>query len=162
MNGKAKMKTGRKIVRIGVSILLAASCWYLLPYFFGLGVQAVLSGNKVWSAKLVAGLLNTLFRWALLMPVLNFVCGGGKQTDADDETLPTVTKKSFLSYIPVCVSAVVLLISAVLLFPRTASPTDRLKDEYYTRTNMACYNLLGGNIITAVNDYSDIQREFEV
>lgn len=27
---------------------------------------------------------------------------------------------------------------------------------------MACYNLLDGNIITAVNDYDDIQRELEV
>ena len=162
MNGKAKMKIGREIVRIGVTVLLALACWYLLPYFFGLGVQAVFSGNKVWSAKLVAGLLNTIFRWALLMPVLKYVCGENAQTEADEETLQAENKKSFLPYIPTCISAAVLLISAVLLFPMTASPADRLKDEYYTRTNMACYNLLGGNIITAVNDYSDIQRELEV
>lgn len=162
MRGKTKRKAGREIARIGVTVLLAFVCWYLLPYFFGLGVQAVFSGNKVWSAKLVAGLLNTLFRWALLMPVLKFVCGENAQTEADEEALQTENKKSFLSYIPTCISAAVLLLSAVLLFPTTASPADRLKDEYYTRTNMACYNLLGGNIITAVNDYSDIQRELEV
>ena len=161
MNSNADMKIGKRMIRIGASILLAVACWYLLPYFFGLGVQAVFSGNKVWSAKLVAGLLNTFFRWALLMPVLKFVCGGGKCTETE-ETLQAENKKSFLSYIPTCVSAAVLLISAVLLFPMTASPTDKLKDEYYSRTNMACYNLLGGNIITAVNDYSDIQRELEV
>ena len=75
MRGKTKRKACCEIARIGVTVLLALACWYLLPYFFCLGVQAVFSGNKVWSAKLVAGLLNTLFRWALLMPVLKFVCG---------------------------------------------------------------------------------------
>ncbi|MGN0498373.1 MAG: tetratricopeptide repeat protein [Acutalibacteraceae bacterium] len=162
MRGKTKRKACREIIRIGATVLLAFACWYLLPYFFGLGVQAVFSGNKVWSAKLVAGLLNTIFRWALLMPVLKFVCGENAQTEADEEALQTKNKKSFLPYIPTCISVAVLLISAVMLFPKTASPADRLKDEYYTRTNMACYNLLGGNIITAVNDYSDIQRELEI
>ena len=162
MRGKSERKAGREIVRIGATILLAIACWYLLPYLFGLGVQTVFSGNKVWSAKLVAGLLNTIFRWTLLMPVLKFVCGKERQPESNEEILQAETKKSFLTYIPVCVSVAVLLISAVLLFPRTVSPADRLKDEYYSRTNMACYNLLGGNIITAVNDYEDIQRELEV
>ncbi|MGN0441850.1 MAG: hypothetical protein ACI4FO_04040 [Acutalibacteraceae bacterium] len=162
MRDKTKRKAGREIARIGVTVLLAFVCWYLLPYFFGLGVQAVFSGNKVWSTKLVAGLLNTLFRWTLLVPVLKYVCGENAQTEADEEALQTKNKKSFLPYIPTCISVAVLLISAVMLFPKTASPADRLKDEYYTRTNMACYNLLGGNIITAVNDYNDIQRELEV
>lgn len=49
-----------------------------------------------------------------------------------------------------------------MTFPKTVSSSDRLKAEYYSRTNTACYNLLGGNIITAVNDYREIQRELEI
>ena len=162
MNGRAKVKAGRKIIRLGASVLLAVVCWYVLPYFFWLGVKAIFSGNKVWSAKLVTELLNTLIRWVLLMPVLKIVCGKKAQTGADEETLPVKEKKSFLPYIPACISIPLLLMSAVLLFPSKTSPADRLKDEYYTRTNMACYNLLGGNVITAANDYSDIIRELEV
>ena len=162
MRGKAERKAGREIARIGIALLLAIVCWYLLPYFFDLGVQTVLSGNKAWSAKLAAELLNTVFRWALLVPTLAFICVKEKQSEEKEEAVPTESKRSFLPYIPTCISAAVLLCAAVLLFPQTVSPADRLKDEYYSRTNMACYNLLGGNIITAVNDYSDIQRELEV
>ncbi len=162
MRGKAERKAGREIARIGIAVLLAIVCWYLLPYFFDLGVQTVLSGNKAWSAKLAAELLNTVFRWALLVPALAFICGKEKQSEEKKEAVPAESKRSFLPYIPTCISAAVLLCAAVLLFPQTVSPADRLKDEYYSRTNMACYNLLGGNIITAVNDYSDIQRELEI
>lgn len=162
MRGKAERKAGREIARIGIAVLLAIVCWYLLPYFFDLGVETVLSGNKSWSAKLAAELLNTVFRWALLVPALAFICGKEKQSEEKEEAVPTESKRSFLPYIPTCISAAVLLCAAVLLFPQTVSPADRLKDEYYSRTNMACYNLLGGNIITAVNEYSDIQRELEV
>lgn len=162
MRGKAERKAGREIARIGIAVLLAIVCCYLLPYFFDLGVETVLSGNKSWSAKLAAELLNTVFRWALLVPALAFICGKEKQSEEKEEAVPTESKRSFLPYIPTCISAAVLLCAAVLLFPQTVSPADRLKDEYYSRTNMACYNLLGGNIITAVNEYSDIQRELEV
>lgn len=162
MRGKSERKAGREIARIGIAVLPAIVCWYLLPYFFDLGVQTVLSGNKAWSAKLAAELLNTVFRWALLVPALAFICGKEKQSEEKKEAVPTESKRSFLPYIPTCISAAVLLCAAVLLFPQTVSPADRLKDEYYSRTNMACYNLLGGNIITAVNEYSNIQRELEV
>lgn len=162
MRGKVERKAGREIARIGIAVLLAIVCCYLLPYFFDLGVETVLSGNKAWSAKLAAELLNTVFRWALLVPALAFICGKEKQSEEKEEAVPTESKRSFLPYIPTCISAAVLLCAAVLLFPQTVSPADRLKDEYYSRTNMACYNLLGGNIITAVNEYSDIQRELEV
>lgn len=162
MRGKVERKAGREIARIGIAVLLAIVCCYLLPYFFDLGVETVLSGNKSWSAKLAAELLNTVFRWALLVPALAFICGKEKQSEEKEEAVPTESKRSFLPYIPTCISAAVLLCAAVLLFPQTVSPADRLKDEYYSRTNMACYNLLGGNIITAVNEYSDIQRELEV
>lgn len=64
MRGKAERKAGREIARIGIAVLLAIVCLYLLPYFFDLGVETVLSGNKSWSAKLAAELLNTVFRWA--------------------------------------------------------------------------------------------------
>lgn len=162
MRGKAERKAGREIARIGIAVLLAIVCWYLLPYFFDLGVQTVLSGNKTWSAKLTAELINTVFRWVLLVPALAFICGKEKQSEEKEEAVPTELKRSFLPYIPTCISAAVLLCAAVLLFPQRVSPADRLKDEYYSRTNMACYNLLGGNIITAVNEHSDIQRELEV
>lgn len=162
MRGKAERKAGREIARIGIAVLLAIVCCYLLPYFFDLGVETVLSRSKSWSAKLAAELLNTVFRWALLVPALAFICGKEKQSEEKEEAVPTESKRSFLPYIPTCISAAVLLCAAVLLFPQTVSPADRLKDEYYSRTNMACYNLLGGNIITAVNEYSDIQRELEV
>lgn len=162
MRGKAERKAGREIARIGIAVLLAIVCLYLLPYFFDLGVETVLSGNKSWSAKLAAELLNTVFRWALLVPALAFICGKEKQSEEKEEAVPTESKRSFLPYITTCISAAVLLCAAVLLFPQTVSPADRLKDEYYSRTNMACYNLLGGNIITAVNEYSDIQRELEI
>lgn len=161
MRGKAERKAGREIARIGIAFLLAIVCWYLLPYFFDLGVQTVFSGNKAWSAKLAAELLHTVFRWALLVPALAFICGKEKPEEKE-EAAPAGSKRSLLPYIPTCISAAVLLCAAVLLFPQTVSPADRLKDEYYSRTNMACYNLLGGNIITAVNEYSDIQRELEV
>lgn len=161
MRGKAERKAGREIARIGIALLLAIVCWYLLPYFLDLGVQTVFSGNKAWSAKLAAELLHTVFRWALLVPALAFICGKEKPEEKE-EAVPAGSKRSLLPYIPTCISAAVLLCAAVLLFPQTVSPADRLKDEYYSRTNMACYNLLGGNIITAVNEYSDIQRELEV
>lgn len=162
MRGKAERKAGRKIARIGIAVLLAIVCWYLLPYFFNHGVQTVLSGNKAWSAKLAEKLLNTVFRWVLLVPVLKFVCDKNAKNESNEETASTKNKKSFLPYIPACISAAMLLCAAILLFPQMVSPADRLKDEYYSRTNMACYNLLGGNIITAVNEYSNIQRELEV
>lgn len=162
MSSNHKGKIGRKIIRTVLCILLAIAFWYLLPYFFGLGAQAVFTGNKVWCIKLVTGLLNAVFRWALLMPVLKFVCVKETQEIVLEEKALTKANKSLLSYIPTFISAAVLLISAVLLFPNAVSPADRLKDEYYFRTNMACYSLLDGNIITAVNDYSYIQRELEV
>lgn len=162
MSSSYKGKVGRKIIRTAICILLAIAFWYLLPYFFGLGVQAVFAGNKAWCVKLVTELLNAVLRWALLMPVLKFVCVKETQETIPEENASTKANKPLLSYIPTFISAAVLLISAVLLFPNAVSPADRLKDEYYSRTNMACYSLLDGNIITAVNDYSDIRRELEV
>lgn len=162
MSGGSKGKFGRNIARIVFYVLLAIVFWYLLPCFFRLGMQTVFSGSRAWCAKLTAELLNAVVRWMLLMPVLKFVCGKETQTEANEEVVPTESKGSFLSYIPAFIGAAVLICSALLIFPKEVSPVERLKDEYYSRTNMACYNLLGGNIITAVNDYSDIQRELEV
>ena len=130
MRGKVERKAGREVARIGIAVLLAIVCCYLLPYFFDLGVETVLFGNKSWSAKLAAELLNTVFRWALLVPALAFICGKEKQSEEKEEAVPTESKRSFLPYIPTCISATVLLCAAVLLFPQTVSPADRLKDEY--------------------------------
>lgn len=162
MSSSYKGKAGRKIIRIAICILLAIAFRYILPYLFGLGVQSVFAGNNVWCVKLVAELLNAVFRWALLMPVLKYLCVKKTQEIVPEEKALTEANKPLLSYIPTFISAAVLLLSAVLLFPNAVSPADRLKDEYYFRTNMACYNLLDGNIITAVNDYDNIQRELEV
>lgn len=162
MYSGCKGNFGRNIAGTALVVLLVIVSRHLLPFFFRSGVQAFFSGNKIWCARLVAGLLNTVVRWVLLMPVLKFICGQKRQTEAKEEALSAGEKQSFRSYVPVCISVAVLLCSAVLLFPRAISPADRLKEEYYVRTNVACYNLLGGNIITAVNDYNDIQRELEV
>ena len=81
MRGKAERKAGREIARIGIAVLLAIVCWYLLPYFFDLGVQTVLSGNNAGSAMLAAELLNTVFRWALLLPTLALICGKEKHSE---------------------------------------------------------------------------------
>lgn len=157
-NGKA----GRKILRIATYVGLAMVFWYLLPYFLGLGVQAVFAGSRVWCVKLVAELLNAIIRWILIMPVLKFVCSKDAEPEAVGEKASEKAKKPLLLSIPAVASAAVLLTVSVLLFPKEVSPAERLKEEYYSRTNTACYNLLGGNIITAVNEYSDIQRELEV
>ena len=162
VSGRPKEKISRNIAKTALYVLLAIVFFYLLPYFFGLGVQAVFAGTKVWCVKLVAKLLNMLFRWAMILPVLKFVCSRKTQAAASEEALPTIAKKSLFPYIPAFISIAVLMFSALALFPKETSPAERLKDEYYYRTNAACYNLLGGNIITAVNEYSDIQRELAI
>ena len=130
MSSSHREKAGRKIIRIAICILLAMACWYLLPYFFGLGVQAAFAGNKAWCVKLAAELLSAVFRWALLMPVLKFVCVKETQETIPEEKASTKANKPLLSYIPTFISAAVLLISAVLLFPNAVSPADRLKTNY--------------------------------
>ena len=60
-----------------------------------------------------------------------------------------------------CVSLVILLAAAVLLFPRQISDRDRLEANYYSRINLACYELFAGNLTIASNAYEDIWRELE-
>lgn len=163
INGGIKRKVGRKLLLTAVCILLAIVFAYLLPYIFGLGVESDFAQKRVWCIKLIAELVYAVFCQALIVPVLKFVCLGNLSKAGTDEQITSAqTKKSRLGYIPTAVGAAVLAICAVMTFPATVSPSDRLKAEYYSRTNTACYNLLGGNIITAVNDYREIQRELEI
>lgn len=163
VNGCVKGKVGRKLLLTAVCILLAIVFAYLLPYIFGLGVESAFAQKRVWCIKLIAELIYAVFCRVLIVPVLRFVCLGNLSKAGTDEQISSVqTKKSRLGYIPTAVGAAVLTICAVMTFPATISSSDRLKAEYYSRTNTACYNLLGGNIITAVNDYREIQRELEI
>lgn len=163
VNSGIKRKVGRKLLLTAVCILLAIVFAYLLPYIFGLGVESAFAQKRVWCIKLIAELVYAVFCQALIVPVLKFVCLGNLSKAGTDEQITSAqTKKSRLSYIPTAVGAAVLTICAVMTFPATVSSSDRLKAEYYSRTNTACYNLLGGNIITAVNDYREIQRELEI
>lgn len=163
VNGGIKGKVGRKLLLTAVCILLAIVFAYLLPYIFGLGVESAFAQKRVWCIKLIAELVYAVFCQALIVPVLKFVCLGNLSKAGTDEQITSVqTKKSRLGYIPTAVGAAILTICAVMTFPATISSSDRLKAEYYSRTNTACYNLLGGNIITAVNDYREIQRELEI
>lgn len=163
VNGGIKRKVGRKLLLTAVCILLAIVFAYLLPYIFGLGVESAFAQKRVWCIKLIAELVYAVFCRALIVPVLKFVCLGNLSKAGTDEQITSAqTKKSRLGYIPTAVGAAVLTICAVMTFPATVSSSDRLKAEYYSRTNTASYNLLGGNIITAVNDYREIQRELEI
>lgn len=163
VNGGIKGKVGRKLLLTAVYILLAIVFAYLLPYIFGLGIESAFAQKRVWCIKLIAELVYAVFCRALIVPVLKFVCLGNLSKAGTDEQITSAqTKKSRLGYIPTAVGAAVLTICAVITFPATVSPSDRLKAEYYSRTNTACYNLLGGHIITAVNDYREIQRELEI
>lgn len=163
VNSGIKRKVGRKLLLTAVCILLAIVFAYLLPYIFGLGVESAFTQKRVWCIKLIAELVYAVFCRALIVPVLKFVCLGNLSKAGTDEQITSAqTKKSRLGYIPTAVGAAVLTICAVITFPATVSPSDRLKAEYYSRTNTACYNLLGGHIITAVNDYREIQRELEI
>lgn len=163
VNGGINGKVGRKLLLTAVCILLAIVFAYLLPYIFGLGVESAFTQKRVWCIKLIAELVYAVFCQALIVPVLKFVCLGNLSKAGTDEQITSAqTKKSRLGYIPTAVGAAVLTICAVMTFPATISSSDRLKAEYYSRTNTACYNLLGGNIITAVNDYREIQRELEI
>lgn len=163
VNGGINGKVGRKLLLTAVCILLAIVFAYLLPYIFGLGIESVFAQKRVWCIKLIAELIYAVFCWVLIVHVLKFVCLGNLSKAGMDEQISSVqTKKSRLGYIPTAVGAAVLTICAVMTFPATISSSDRLKAEYYNRTNTACYNLLGGNIITAVNDYREIQRELEI
>lgn len=163
VNGGIKGKVGRKLLLTAVCILLAIVFAYLLPYIFGLGVESAFTQKRVWCIKLIAELIYAVFCLVLIVPVLRFVCIGNLSKTGTDEQISSVqTKKSRLGYIPTAVGVAVLTICAVMTFPATISSSDRLKAEYYSRTNTACYNLLGGNIITAVNDYREIQRELEI
>lgn len=163
VNGGINGKVGRKLLLIAVCILLAIVFAYLLPYIFGLGIESAFAQKRVWCIKLIAELIYAVFCQALIVPVLRFVCLGNLSKAGTDEQITSAqTKKSRLGYIPIAVGAAVLTICAVMTFPATISSSDRLKAEYYNRTNTACYNLLGGNIITAVNDYREIQRELEI
>lgn len=163
VNGGIKGKVGGKLLLTAVCILLAIVFAYLLPYVFGLGVESTFAQKRVWCIKLIAELIYAVFCWVLIVPVLKFVCHGNLSKAGTDEQITSAqTKKSSLGYIPTAVGAAVLTICAVMTIPATVSPFDRLKAEYYSRTNTACYNLLGGHIITAVNDYREIQRELEI
>ncbi len=163
VNGVIKGKVGRKLLLTAVCILLAIVFAYLLPYIFGLCIESTFAQKRVWCIKLIAELVYAVFCQALIVPVLKFVCFGNLSKAGTDEQITSAqTKKSRLGYILTAVGAAVLTICAVMTFPATVSPSDRLKAEYYSRTNTACYNLLGGNIITAVNDYREIQRELEI
>ena len=163
VNGGINGKVGRKLLLTAVCILLAIVFAYLLPYIFGLGVESAFTQKRVWCIKLIAELVYAVFCQALIVPVLKFVCLGNLSKAGTDEQITSAqTKKSRLGYIPTAVGAAVLTICAVMTFPATISSSDRLKAEYYSRTNTACYNLLGGNIITAGNDYREIQRELEI
>lgn len=163
VNGGINGKVGRKLLLTAVCILLAIVFAYLLPYIFWSGVESAFAQKRVWCIKLIAELIYAVFCWVLIVHVLKFVCLGNLSKAGTDEQISSVqTKKSRLGYIPTAVGAAVLTICAVMTFPATISSSDRLKAEYYSRTNTACYNLLGGNIITAVNDYREIQRELEI
>lgn len=163
VNGGIKGKVGRKLLLTAVRILLAIVFAYLLPYVFGLGIESAFVQKRVWCIKLIVELVYAVFCQALIVPVLKFVCLGNLSKAGTDEQITSAqTKKSRLGYMPTAVGAAVLTICAVMTFPATVSPYDRLKAEYYSRTNTACYNLLGGHIITAVNDYREIQRELEI
>lgn len=163
VNGGIKGKVGRKLLLTAVYILLAIVFAYLLPYIFGLGIESAFAQKRVWCIKLIAELVYAVFCRALIVPVLKFVCLGNLSKAGTDEQIASAqTKKSRLGYMPTAVGAAVLTICAVMTFPATISSSDRLKAEYYSRTNTACYNLLGGHIITAVNDYREIQRELEI
>lgn len=163
VNGGINGKVGRKLLLTAVCILLAIVFAYLLPYIFGLGIESVFAQKRVWCIKLIAELIYAVFCWVLIVHVLKFVCLGNLSKVGTDEQISSVqTKKSRLGYIPTAVGAAVITICAVMTFPATISSSDRLKAEYYNCTNTACYNLLGGNIITAVNDYREIQRELEI
>lgn len=163
VNGGIKRKVGRKLLLTAVCILLAIVFAYLLPYILGLGIESAFAQKRVWCIKLIAELIYAVFCRALIVPVLRFVCLENLSKAGTDEQITSAqTKKSRLGYIPTAVGAAILTICAVMTFPATISSSDRLKAEYYSRTNTACYNLLGGNIITAVNDYREIQRELEI
>lgn len=163
VNGGIKGKVGRKLLLTAVCILLAIVFAYLLPYIFGLGIESAFAQKRVWCIKLIAELVYAVFCRALIVPVLRFVCLGNLSKAGTDEQITSAqTKKSRLGYIPTAVGVAVLTICTVMTFPATVSSSDRLKAEYYSRTNTACYNLLGGHIITAVNDYREIQRELEI
>ena len=163
VNGGINGKVGRKLLLTAVCILLAIVFAYLLPYIFWSGVESAFAQKRVWCIKLIAELIYAVFCWVLIVHVLKFVCLANLSKAGTDEQISSVqTKKSRLGYIPTAVGAAVLTICAVMTFPATISSSDRLKAEYYNRTNTACYNLLGGNIITAVNDYREIQRELEI
>lgn len=163
VNGGINGKVGRKLLLTAVCILLAIVFAYLLPYIFWSGVESAFAQKRVWCIKLIAELIYAVFCWVLIVHVLKFVCLGNLSKAGTDEQISSLqTKKSRLGYIPTAVGAAVLTICAVMTFPATISSSDRLKAEYYNRTNTACYNLLGGNIITAVNDYREIQRELEI
>lgn len=163
VNGGIKGKVGRKLLLTAVCILLAIVFAYLLPYIFGLGIESAFAQKRVWCIKLIAELVYAVFCQALIVPVLRFVCLGNLSKAGTDEQITSAqTKKSRLGYIPTAVGVAVLTICTVMTFPATVSSSDRLKAEYYSRTNTACYNLLGGHIITAVNDYREIQRELEI
>ena len=163
VNSGIKRKVGRKLLLTAVCILLAIVFAYLLPYILGLGIESAFVQKRVWCIKLIVELVYAVFCQALIVPVLKFVCLGNLSKAGTDEQITSAqTKKSRLGYIPTAVVAAVLTICAVMTFPATVSPSDRLKAEYYSRTNTACYNLLGGHIITAVNDYREIQRELEI
>lgn len=163
VNSGIKRKVGRKLLLTAVCILLAIVFAYLLPYILGLGIESAFVQKRVWCIKLIVELVYAVFCQALIVPVLKFVCLGNLSKAGTDEQITSAqTKKSRLGYIPTAVGAAVLTICAVMTFPATVSPSDRLKAEYYSRTNTACYNLLGGHIITAVNDYREIQRELEI
>lgn len=163
VNGGIKGKVGRKLLLTAVCILLAIVFAYLLPYIFGLGIESAFAQKRVWCIKLIAELVYAVFCQALIVPVLRFVCLGNLSKAGTDEQITSAqTKKSRLGYIPTAVGVAVLTICTVMTFPATVSSSDRLKAEYYSRTNTACYNLLGGHIIMAVNDYREIQRELEI
>lgn len=154
--GIFRFQTGEKItVKRGVSVFFfTAVCCFLLPRISDWLINGLLPSDKSWGLVQLKNFLCVFARWLVLVPFLNYVWGKGQERKQEE-------KKGKCSIVFSGISLVILLAAAVLLFPKQISDRDRLEANYYSRINLACYELFAGNVTIASNAYEDIWRELE-
>ena len=106
-------------------------------------------GSSSWGRVMFLLLAVCIVRWFTMLPALYLACSGRNREIR--ERKPVVFG----------VSAAVLGLAAVMLFPGSVSFADRLAADYERRMAEACTNLQEGNILLAANEYKALERELE-
>lgn len=133
-----------------VCVLLGGALGYWITALTAGLFNRLTVGSSSWGRVMFLLLAVCIVRWLTMLPALYLACSGRDRESR--ERRPVVFG----------VSAAVLGLAAVMLFPGSVSFADRMAADYERRMAEACTNLQEGNILLAANEYKALERELEV